>query len=61
MISSTYSLTSFWQHLSTDELFHLYKVLNTTTSAVLELIKEAIDMNPTEDRAFGFHLSFVDS
>ena len=47
---------SFWQNFPIDKLFHLYKVLNATTSAILE---EPVDINPTEDRVFGFLLSFV--
>ena len=41
---------SFWEQFSIDELFCLYKVLNATTSAVLD----PADMNPAEDRVFGY-------
>ena len=50
---------SFWEQFSIDELFCLYKVLNATTSAVLDLIEDPADMNPAEDRVFGFLLAFI--
>lgn len=50
---------SFTEQLSIDTLFRLYKVLNATTSAVLGLFEDPADMNPAEDRVFGFLLSFI--
>ena len=50
---------SFWEQFSIDMLFRLYKVLNASTSAVLGLIEDPADMNPAEDRVFGFLLSFI--
>ena len=50
---------SFMEQLSIDTLFCLYKVLNATTSAVLGLFEDPPDMNPAEDRVYGFLLLFI--
>ena len=50
---------SFWELFSIGTLFHLYKVLNATTSAVIGLIEDPGDMNSAKDGVFGFLLLFV--
>ena len=49
----------FMEQLSIDTLFRLYKALNATTSAVLSLLEEPDDMNPAEERVFGYLHSFI--
>ena len=50
---------SFWKHFSIGQLFDLYKALHATTSSVLRLIEEPIDMNSAEERVFGYLFSFI--
>ena len=50
---------SFWKRFSVGQLFDLYKALNATTSSVLRLIEEPIDLNSAEERVFGYLLSFI--
>ena len=49
----------FWQQFSVEKLFGLYKALNATPSAVLRIVEEPFDMNPAEDRVFGYLLSYI--
>ena len=52
---------SFFQHLSVEKMFDLYKALNATPSAVLRVVEEPFDMNYAEERVFGYLLSFIGS
>ena len=49
----------FWRQFSTEKLFDLYKALNATPRAVLEMINEPECLNLAESRVYNYLWSFI--
>ena len=50
---------SFFEKISLQQFFGLYKALNATPERVLNLIEEPLDMNPAQARVFSYLTTFV--